>query len=160
MIQPETGLLLRDIRAKIITGQRERPNTHSLLAGKGEGPTLKSAFTLETCSLRLVYHGTLLFAIGMTEIYQLDYFVICNPYGCCGRSFAEYAERTVFSMGKTGRTGSRYPRTVEQRQRLNAYLRQYRAEHPERVKRWRDNYIKRRAEKLLAAEQAGEPDAG
>ena len=51
-----------------------------MLAGKGEGPTLKSAFTLETCSLRLVYHGTLLFAIGMTEIYQLDYFVICNPY--------------------------------------------------------------------------------
>lgn len=63
-------------------------------------------------------------------------------------------------MGKTGRTGSRYPRTVEQRQRLNAYLRQYRAEHPEKVKAWRDAYIKRRAEKLLAAEQAGGLDAG
>lgn len=64
-------------------------------------------------------------------------------------------------MGKTAHTGNRYPRTEEQRQRMNAYLRQYRAEHPERVKRWRDNYIKRRAAKLLAAEQGpGELDAG
>lgn len=69
-------------------------------------------------------------------------------------------------MGKTGRTCNRSPRTVEQRAKMAAYLRQYRAEHPEKVRQWRDAYIKRRAEKLLAAERAaaaqgpGDLDAG
>ena len=68
-----------------------------------------------------------------------------------GRSFVEYDERTVFLMAN--KTGRRYPRTDEQRERMNAYLRQYRREHPEKVRQWRDDYIKRRAAKLLAAEQ-------
>lgn len=62
-------------------------------------------------------------------------------------------------MQKQTSTARRYPRTDEQRERFNAYLRKYRAEHPDAVKRWRDTYIKNRAAKLLAAEQvAGDPD--
>lgn len=34
----------------------------------------------------------------------------------------------------------------------NEYQRRYREEHPEKVKQWRDNYIRRRAAKLAALE--------
>ena len=58
-----------------------------------------------------------------------------------------------FIMAMNARTSR--PMTAEQRERHNAYMRQYRAEHPEKTREWRDRYIMRRAEKLqaLQAEQ-------
>lgn len=41
----------------------------------------------------------------------------------------------------------------EQRERWNKYMREYRKNHPEAVKRWNDAYTLRRAAKLQA--QAG-----
>ena len=50
--------------------------------------------------------------------------------------------------------------TPEQRQRWNEYSRQYRAENPEKVRRWTQNYILRKAEKLRAEmEKNGEGNA-
>lgn len=43
-------------------------------------------------------------------------------------------------------------RTPEQREAWNAYLRAYRRDNPEKVKAWKDNYIKRRAAKLAKME--------
>lgn len=50
----------------------------------------------------------------------------------------------------------RRPASKEARERANAYLRRYRAEHPERVRAWRNAYILRKAARLTAeqAEQA------
>ena len=56
---------------------------------------------------------------------------------------------------KTMRRQRNYPQTDERRQRANAYLRQYRAEHPEKVRQWRDAYILRRAARLMAEQRAG-----
>ena len=48
----------------------------------------------------------------------------------------------------------RRPATDEARERANAYRRKYRAEHPDKAKAWRLNYIKRAAARLAAAEAA------
>ena len=50
--------------------------------------------------------------------------------------------------------------TPEQRLHNAAYLRQYRKKHPDAVRRWRDAYILRRAEKLKAAQAEGGADCG
>jgi hypothetical protein len=50
--------------------------------------------------------------------------------------------------------------TDEQRERWNAYSRKYRAEHPEKVRRWRQDYILRKASALAAAQAAGGDDRG
>lgn len=57
--------------------------------------------------------------------------------------------------------GSTYRRPVsdEARERANAYLRRYRAEHPERVRKWRDDYILRRAARIQAERESGGDDA-
>lgn len=47
-------------------------------------------------------------------------------------------------------TRTRRTRTPEQRERLNAYQRRYRAEHPDATRAWRDAYVLRRAAKLQA----------
>lgn len=50
--------------------------------------------------------------------------------------------------------------TPEQRALQAAYLRRYRAEHPDKVRAWRDGYILRKAARLQAeaaeAERGGE----
>jgi hypothetical protein len=52
--------------------------------------------------------------------------------------------------------------TAEQRARQAAYLREYRKRNPQRVKQWRENYIKAAAARLQAATKAagGELHAG
>lgn len=52
----------------------------------------------------------------------------------------------------TSKTGSTYrrPATEEARQRYRAYQRQYRRTHKDRVRKWQDNYVIRKAAKLAA----------
>lgn len=45
----------------------------------------------------------------------------------------------------------RRPASDEAREHANAYRREYRRNNPERVKRWRDDYIIRKAAQLTAA---------
>lgn len=47
-------------------------------------------------------------------------------------------------------THPRKPMTDEQRRKWNEYNRKYRHEHPEKVKKWNDDYIIRKAAKLAA----------
>lgn len=57
----------------------------------------------------------------------------------------------------------RRPASKEARERANAYLRRYRAEHPERVRAWRNAYILRKAARILAEQadhKGGEQHAG
>lgn len=49
--------------------------------------------------------------------------------------------------------------TPEQRQRLNAYHRKYCAEHPEKVKQWHENYVLRKAQRILDAASDTERDS-
>ena len=48
--------------------------------------------------------------------------------------------------------------TPEQRERNASYLRAYRARNPERVRAWRNNYILRKAARLLAEAEQAEGD--
>ena len=43
--------------------------------------------------------------------------------------------------------------TDEQRERLNAYARQYRAANPDRVRKWRENYACTVAERVKAQQE-------
>ena len=43
----------------------------------------------------------------------------------------------------------------ERRERLNAYKRRYWKEHPEKVKQWRNDYIVRKATRILAEQAQG-----
>lgn len=43
----------------------------------------------------------------------------------------------------------------ERRERLNAYKRRYWKEHPEKVKQWRNDYIVRKATRILAEQAKG-----
>lgn len=61
--------------------------------------------------------------------------------------------------GKTARIQRRYPQNDEQRARWNDYQRVYRATHPERVRAWRDRYIVRKAQRLMA-ERGGDLGGG
>ena len=57
---------------------------------------------------------------------------------------------------KTAKQTSTYrkPATEAARQHAKEYQRRYRQENPDRVKKWRDNYILRKAAQLMAeAEQ-------
>lgn len=65
-------------------------------------------------------------------------------------------------MDENKRTTSRKRTyTPEQRAAQAAYLRQYRAAHPDAVRRWRDAYTLRRAARLQAdAEARGGADRG
>lgn len=70
-------------------------------------------------------------------------------------------ENTRSSTTSTAKRRRTY--TDEQRARNAAYLRRYRAEHPDTARRWRDAYILRRAEKLRAqmeSEAKGGADRG
>lgn len=49
-------------------------------------------------------------------------------------------------------------RTDEQKQRFYAYLRDYRAKNPDKVRKWREDYILRKAQRLLA--ERGDGDLG
>lgn len=74
-----------------------------------------------------------------------------------GLFFVNNDEGQVFFMS------TRYPRTDEQRQRHNEYQRQYRQANPDRVKRWRERYLLRAAERLMAnggQGEGGEANAG
>ena len=53
-------------------------------------------------------------------------------------------------MGDNTTTSRKRTYTDEQRQRNAAYLRQYRAAHPDKVKAWRRNYIIKAAQRLQA----------
>lgn len=57
---------------------------------------------------------------------------------------------------KTRKPGSTYrpPKDQEARDRANAYQRQYRQEHPDRARAWRDAYILRKAARIM--ERGGE----
>ena len=57
-------------------------------------------------------------------------------------------------MEQARKTTYRRPATDEAREKANAYRRRYRQENPERVKRWRDDYIMRRAARLMAEQAA------
>ena len=46
----------------------------------------------------------------------------------------------------------RRPATDEAREKRNAYMRRYRAEHPDKTRAWRQSYIKRAAARLAAAD--------
>lgn len=46
----------------------------------------------------------------------------------------------------------RRPVSEEAREHRNAYMRQYRKDHPELTRKWKRNYIIRAAERLLAEE--------
>ena len=54
----------------------------------------------------------------------------------------------------TPTTSSTYrrPATDEARENRNAYMRRYRAAHPDKTRAWRQNYIKRAAARLAAAD--------
>ena len=54
------------------------------------------------------------------------------------------------------RSSYRAPVSEEARQHRNAYLRKYRKEHPDKARAWRQNYIKRAAARLEAAEGGAE----
>jgi hypothetical protein len=58
----------------------------------------------------------------------------------------------------------RYPRTAEQRDHYNAYQRDYRRRNPDKVQRWQQDYILRKAARLAAERRAalggGDLDAG
>ena len=62
-------------------------------------------------------------------------------------------------MEQTNRTTTyRRPATDEAREKANAYRRRYRQENPERVKRWRNDYIMRKAARLMAEQAADRGD--
>lgn len=65
---------------------------------------------------------------------------------------------------RTVRTTRRYPQTDEQRQRYNAYQREYRQRNPDKARRWQQDYILRKAARLAAERGAalggGDLDAG
>ena len=51
-------------------------------------------------------------------------------------------------------------RNDEQRERYNAYQREYRARNPERVRAWREAYYIRKAAKLTAQAEAQTDNGG
>lgn len=57
-------------------------------------------------------------------------------------------------------TTTKRPMTPEQRERANAYLRQYRADHPDKVRAWRRNYILRAAARMTAASNDDQQNGG
>ena len=60
--------------------------------------------------------------------------------------FADHTKDGVFM------STYRRPRTDEAREHANAYRREYRKRNPERVKKWRADYIMRTAARLAAAQ--------
>lgn len=67
----------------------------------------------------------------------------------------------LFSMGDNNTTSRKRTYTPEQRAAQAAYLRRYRAAHPDAVRRWRDTYTLRRAARLQAqAESEGGVEHG
>lgn len=63
--------------------------------------------------------------------------------------------KVVFFMSTTYKR----PKSDEERERRNRYGRAYRAAHPDSVRRWRDSYTLRRADRLRA-EQAQQVEGG
>lgn len=63
-------------------------------------------------------------------------------------------------MTTTTRTTYRRPATEDAREKRNAYMRRYRAEHPDKARTWRQNYIKRAAAKLEARPISPEAKGG
>lgn len=52
------------------------------------------------------------------------------------------------------RRAYRRPASPEAREKRNAYMRRYRAEHPDKTRAWREAYIMRTAARLAAADPA------
>lgn len=61
-------------------------------------------------------------------------------------------------MEQAKTTTYRKPATDAAREKANAYRRRYRKENPERVKRWREGYIMRKAARLMAEQAAAAGD--
>lgn len=68
-----------------------------------------------------------------------------------GRSFVMLQTNTETRWGR---------RTDESKQRFYAYLRDYRAKNPDKVRKWREAYILRKAQRLLAERGAGDLGGG
>ena len=75
-----------------------------------------------------------------------------------GLFFVNMMKGQVFFM-LTGSQGRRRTRTVEQRERYNAYQREYRQRNPDKARRWQRDYIMRKAARL-AVEQAAQAIGG
>lgn len=61
---------------------------------------------------------------------------------------------------KTVRTTRRYPQTEAQREKYNEYQRLYRSRNRDRVRRWQQDYILRKAERLAAERAAAVQEQG
>ena len=81
-------------------------------------------------------------------------------------SFVNTDERQDFFMGsKGGKVGSDkagyFPEDADRkRANWNAYMRQYRAAHPDKTREWRENYIMRKAARLAAERGAATGGGG
>lgn len=64
------------------------------------------------------------------------------------------ANTTTSRQRKPGST-YRPPKDQEARDRANAYQRQYRQDHPDRARAWRDAYIVRRAARIMEGGERG-----
>ena len=62
---------------------------------------------------------------------------------------------TPINGSQVNKSRPRRERTPEQKARINAYMRQYRAEHPDNVRRWRENWVLNAAKRVEAQRQGG-----
>lgn len=73
-------------------------------------------------------------------------------------------DRLIFMGNRTVRKTRRYPQTEAQRNAYNRYQREYRQRNPDKVRRWQQDYILRKAARLAAERGAalggGDLDAG
>ena len=73
-----------------------------------------------------------------------------------GLPLCQLTRREVFYMSETMTTNTKRRLPREQLDRKAAYLRKYRAEHPDAQRRWREAYILRKAARLQAEREAAE----
>lgn len=71
-----------------------------------------------------------------------------------------HAEGAFFMVTDTSTSKTKRTLTDEQRARNAAYLREYRLHNPDKVRKWRDNYVLRRAARLQAEGLGGADGAG